>query len=164
MAAPVLVATVTGSDARSSISKEYGGRGADAAAARADPVYNAIGQVSCSERTRDQMLMLQLKFSLAGRRSTSKVDGHSKGGKDIGAHKKIFNGYSSTNAMLLMRSVDKGHVHCCEVPPLQLAASIAHLNALCRSSQSVGGPSEKRPRHRPHLLRMQLYASMICWT
>ena len=45
MAAPIIVATVTGSDARSSVSKEYGGKGADALAAKADPVYNAIGQV-----------------------------------------------------------------------------------------------------------------------
>lgn len=54
MAAPVLVAAVTGSDARSTISKEYGGKGVDEAAAKANPVYNAIGQVKyvsshCSE-------------------------------------------------------------------------------------------------------------------
>ena len=46
MAAPVLVAAVTGSDARSTISKEYGGKSTDEAAAKANPVYNAIGQVS----------------------------------------------------------------------------------------------------------------------
>ena len=45
MAAPVLVAAVTGSDARSTISKEYGGKSSDEAAAKANPVYNAIGQV-----------------------------------------------------------------------------------------------------------------------
>ena len=44
MAAPVLVAQVTGSDARSTVSKEYGGKGQEAAA-KANPVYNAIGQV-----------------------------------------------------------------------------------------------------------------------
>ena len=45
MAAPVLVAAVTGSDARSTVSKEYGGKSTDEAAAKANPVYNAIGQV-----------------------------------------------------------------------------------------------------------------------
>lgn len=48
MAAPILVAQVTGSDARSTVSKEYGGKGVDVAAARANPVYNAIGQVHFS--------------------------------------------------------------------------------------------------------------------
>lgn len=45
MAAPVLVAEVMGSDARSTVSKEYGGSGTDAAAAKATPVYSAIGQI-----------------------------------------------------------------------------------------------------------------------
>ena len=46
MAARVLVAEVMGGDAKSTVSKEYGGSGLDPAAAKATPVYNAIGQVS----------------------------------------------------------------------------------------------------------------------
>ena len=45
MAAPVLVAEVMGGNAKATVSKEYGGSGTDPAAAKATPVYNAIGQV-----------------------------------------------------------------------------------------------------------------------
>jgi len=45
MAAPVLVAEVMGSDAKATVSKEYGGSATDPAAAKATPVYSAIGQV-----------------------------------------------------------------------------------------------------------------------
>jgi len=45
MAAPVLVAEVMGSDAKATVSKEYGGSATDPAAAKATPVYSAIGQI-----------------------------------------------------------------------------------------------------------------------
>ncbi len=70
MAAPVLVAAVTGSDAKSTISKEYGGKGIDEAAAKANPVYNAIGQVnqhmaSCTSDTRPCCTLISFPYSMS---------------------------------------------------------------------------------------------------
>ena len=47
-AAPVIVAELSGGDRKATLSKLYGGRAEDVASAKADPVYAAIGQVSCS--------------------------------------------------------------------------------------------------------------------
>ena len=44
MAAPVIIAEVTGSGKQSTLSSEYGGNGNEAAIA--NPVYVAIGQVN----------------------------------------------------------------------------------------------------------------------
>ena len=47
-AAPVIVAELSGGDRKATLSKLYGGKAEDVASAKADPVYAAIGQVSCS--------------------------------------------------------------------------------------------------------------------